>query len=169
VEVLDKYIIFWVGFSNKAKERLEIDPAVFSLTIKDQTYPVIDAASVAKKYRNRGRWSGAIAAGLAGMSTQQTTGTVRDSSGNTSTVTVTTPDQNAQRRAQQGNASRNARNADASDAVLSTALPRHTLFQGETVGGFVYFDKKKFGDQLLLKFTVNGITYEVPILFEIEK
>jgi hypothetical protein len=166
---VDKYIIFWVGVTNKAKERLEIDPAVFSLTIKNQIYPAIDTATVAAKYRNRGRWTGAIAAGLAGMSTQQTTGTVRDNNGNTSTVTVTTPDQNTQRRVRQGNASRNASNAEAADAVLSTALPRHTLFQDETVSGFVYFEKKKFGDQVLFKFTVNGITYEVPILFEIEK
>lgn len=160
-----KYVILQAIFLNKNNKSFTVYPDKFQMQLTEPrniTYSAIPAEDVAHKMENRGRWRMALAAGLAGMATTQSTATVTDNRGNRAEVTVTEPNRQAQRDVHNASRERAAANRSKADAVREFALPMHTLFKDQTIGGFVFFKKEKLTDGMIISFEIDGVIYETP-------
>lgn len=153
-----KYIVIYAGFYNNSAVPFTIEPDKFQMRMNEPrniTYNAISAADVAKNMENRGRWRMALAAGLADMATTQSTATVTDNRGNRADVTVTEPNRQAQRDVQNASREQTATNRTKADAVRDFALPIHTLFKDQMMGGFVFFKKEKLADGMIISFEIG--------------
>lgn len=160
-----KYIVLYAAFLNKTDTPFTVYPDKFQMRLtepRNVTYNPIPAEDVAKKMENRGRWRMALAAGLAGMSTTQSTATVTDNRGNRADVTVTEPNRQAQSNVQNAGRRQSADNQAKADTVRELSLPIHTLFKDKIVDGFVFFKKEKLTDGMIISFEVDGVVYEIP-------
>ena len=160
-----KYVILYAAFLNKSGTPFTIEPEKFWMRMtepRNVTYNRIPAEDVAKKMENRGRWRMALAAGLAGMSTTQSTATVTDNRGNRADVTVTEQNQQAQRNVQNASREQSAANRSKADAVRELSLPIHTLFKDKIVDGYVFFKQEKLANGMIISFEIDGVIYEIP-------
>lgn len=159
------YLVLYVGILNKSNKPFTIEPDKFQMRKTEPvniTYNAIPAKDIAKKMEKSGRWRMAIAAGLAGMATKQSTATVTDNRGNKADVTVTEPDRQAQRDVENASRRRSTENLSKADAVREFALPTHTLFKDKMIKGYVFFKKGKPANGMIISFEINGIIYEIP-------
>jgi hypothetical protein len=159
-----KYLAFLVLIVNKSPQRFVVDPAAFFAKIetpKPFFLITIPADKVAKSMESEGRWRSAMSLFLAGMATRQTTGTVTDQTGNQSSITLTEPDRQAQRNAQQSVRDRNVANQAASNTIRDIGLRANTVFPETSLLGWVFFEKKKFNSLTIGVFTGLAM-YEFP-------
>ena len=173
------YFAAYVYVSNDGQERLDVNPQDFRIAYwknrdvylagkpGDWSYSVAPEV-VASKYKNRAEWRAFFVRFAGGMATTtattETSGTVtlRDGGGVTngtysSTSTMTVPDRRAQVTAEV-NARRiiNDAQGDAS-SLLSTALKGNTVFPGQHISGWVFFQRKKIGvGDVMLRITKTG-------------
>ncbi len=166
------YYAVWIGFINKSNRRLTVEPSAFTLRLTEpvnQTYNALDAAEIAKKIKSSGKTRAFFARWGAGMAKKQSTATITDDSGNSANVRITEPDTNARNEAEGRIEERQVKNNSRANSVLSGALRSNTLFNDEPYGGYVYFPKKKAADGLIISFTLDSVTYEIPYGSEREK
>jgi len=160
-----KYVILHTVFLNKSFIPFTIYPDKFTMRLtepQNKTYNSVSAEEVAKVMENRGRWRRILAAGLAGAATTETTGIVSDNQGNTATVTITEPDKQAVRNAQNSAQKQIANNQNRASVIREFQLPAHTLFKDKIIEGLVFFKKEKLTDGMIISFEIDGITYEIP-------
>ncbi len=161
------YFLAYVYISNDGQERFEVDPQDFRIAYwkdkdaylnrkpGDWSYSVAPEA-VASKYKSRAQWNAffvRLAGGMAATTvTTEQSGTVTVIDGSTvangtysGTSTTTVPDRRAQVAAD-ANARRITNDAQGeASAILKTSLKANTVFPGEHVSGWVYFQRKKIG------------------------
>jgi hypothetical protein len=168
-----------VGVVNATKSRLDVIPDLFSLTVvepKRKTLRLQGPEELAKSIDRRATWH-AIGASLGGMATKETTsesqtnGTVSvfGSGGfatgvyrETTTTTQTEPDYEARRRAAEQVSVIQTRRDEAIAGVHSQALRGNTLMPGQRIEGFVFFEREKKADSLVLTVPVGNVTVEFP-------
>lgn len=158
------YLAFLVSVTNKAPHRLIVNPAsAFARveTPKSELLLTIPADKVAKAMEKRGRWKNALGLFFAGMAARTTSGTITDSSGNQSTVTLTEPNGAAQRSAQQTMRDRQSANRNSADIIREIGLRANTVFPNTDLIGWVFFEKKKFTSLTIGVFTGRAM-YEFP-------
>lgn len=163
---IDKnFIVAFAAFLNHTEKPITIYPEHFQIKMSapvNKVYNALDTETVAKKIKNQGRWRSILAAGLAGMATRQSTGTITDNRGNTATVIITEPDHAAQRNARRSREAREVANQTKADKADKWALKTHTLFKGETVDGAVFFKREKLAPGMILSFTIGDTIFEIP-------
>ncbi len=161
-----KYLSPFLQVFNGSMKRFTVDPQSFTLYVP-KTHPELiaslDPYTVAKSVGNRGRLRGALAAGLAGAATTQSTATVRDNQGNRATVTATEPDTDAQERTRQAVQDNAEANLSEAQRILQTSFKTNTLSQGEIATGFIYFNNKKY-PEFVLRFPIGDTVYEFPFV-----
>jgi len=163
-----KYCPVFVGIANESRQPVDVDPARVWAEVGSQRLASVDPDKIAEAERKRGRWANAMANGLssfgAGMQTQQ--GTVTDSNGNVSTVTLpdTAAQQRAQDRAAQQTEELRRRNEQRGSQVTASALKHNTVFADQTYAGYVYFSHIKHHDDLLVHVPIDGVDYQFPLL-----
>lgn len=133
-----------VGIINQTNAIIDMDPAkveAFSDDAPQLALPSIDAdPKLAKEEKSQRRWA-AFGAAMSAASVANTQGTVTDSNGNVSQVTISNPA--AVRQAQENGATNQAAIAGAHAAESGHVLRRNTVALGAHVGGFVYLAKPK--------------------------
>lgn len=167
-----KYVILYAAFLNKSNTPFTIESDKFWMRMtepRNKTYNAISADEVAKKMENRGRWRMALAAGLTGMATTQSTATVTDNRGNRADVTVAEPDRQAQRDVQNASREQKVANRTKADAVRENSLPNHTLFNDKIIDGYIFFKQEKLADGMIISFEIDDILYEIPFGAERKK
>jgi hypothetical protein len=159
-----KYLAFLVYIVNKSPQRFIVNPAACFARIEAPrqffllTIPV---EKVAKSIENEGRWRSALGLFLAGMAQHQTTGTVTDSYGNQSTVTLTEQDRRASQNAQRAARERSANNQSRASIIRDIGLRSNTVFPDTELVGWIFFEKKKFTSLTVGIFTGLAM-YEFP-------
>lgn len=186
VSMLDtgKYFRADVGVLNTSSASLDVLPMNFSLeetAPKDKMLAYVDVGKIIRSAQTRMAWANALSAAGAGMQRQQTTtettsnGTVNvygsdgtNANGTyngTSTSTTSSPDYAAQARADEAIRERNAVLAMQSGQLSSAALRSNTLSPGQSIGGFVFFQRKGKGTSLLLSMPVGDKVFKFPFAF----
>lgn len=80
---------------NKKTDRFLVDPRNWTLNVVGAKPMVLrsrEPEALARSLENRGKWAAAIGTATASMATTQSTATIRNSDGTTSTATITGPD-----------------------------------------------------------------------------
>lgn len=115
----------------------------------------------ARAYRNSGRWWDAVTAFGAGIIRRERTVTLRDDRGNTTTGTVSEPDYEAQRRTRDASAGRRARQASIADFLLENSIRTTALFDGQSIVGWVFAEKKDWREATL-RARIGDVIFELP-------
>lgn len=156
---------FLISIENKSGGRIQIDPRLYRLDrLKPQPLSLspLDPEKLARQMEKRGRWRTAVEALLTALAKGQTaTAQVTDNTGYRGRVTVTGPDYETQREAQAAAQGRAAENQSEADLVRDVSLKPNTVFHGQTITGWIYFEKSWF-DEAVLKITIGDSIYELP-------
>jgi len=153
-----------VMVENKKTERFLVDPGNWTLNVVGPKPIVLrsrEPEALARSLENRGEWAAAIGTATASMATTQSTATIRNSDGTTSTATITGPDKAAQQRAATNAREQRVTLASVAEYVRTSSLRPNTLFPKQSISGIVWFEAKKY-KQVVLTIIVDGTTYEFP-------
>lgn len=155
------YLACEVSVLNETEKRVDVLPENFFLAGYDKekfdyTFS-LPATKLAKRYESRARWGGFFRAFAAGMATTTSRSTVTgDING---TITTTSPDYAAQRRAAAANQQANEEAKTEADTILMDALLANTVFPKRHVSGVVYFERKKFRTGAFVNMIIDGTAY----------
>jgi hypothetical protein len=153
----------FVTVENETEARILVDPTDWTLNVLDKPRVLKskEPDKLAKSLDSRGAWSAALSGISGAMATKQTTGTIRNSDGSSSTVTITEKDEAARARAE----ATGRRNQDtlesAAQYVRESSLRLNTLLPKESVYGIVWFENKGY-KEVLLVIKIAGVIYEFP-------
>jgi hypothetical protein len=182
----EHYMRAEVSVSNNAQTSVDLLPDQMLLEVvspKPKELPFVSPDQIAKSVGHRAAWAN-ILNGMGGaMATQQTTtetsssGTVNSSSSDgvytngtyngSSTSTTSIPDYAAQARANERIRERNAAVASLRSSLVQTSLKANSVMPGQSVRGYVYFEREKHATSLKLTIPIAGTLYEFP--FELIK
>ncbi len=95
------------------------------------------------------------------MATKQSTATIRNSDGTTSTATITEPDAAARARADATGQRQNETLRSAAEYVRSSSLRANTVLPEHAVYGIVWFEDKSY-KEAVLTIIIGDTTYEFP-------
>lgn len=155
LSVVNGYIVADVYVGNNTNRRILVSPdesvivyynseadykaSKDDIGIKDAIPP----SAIAKKLVNRVRWANAITSASASM--QNTTATVTSQNSQTGTTrsTVTVPNTQAQRQAEQQNTNRSKNAENQAGNIMASALKPNTVFEKDRISGLVYFKLNK--------------------------
>jgi hypothetical protein len=84
----------------------------------------------------------------------------------TSTSTTSTPDYEAQARADEAIRERNAVLAIQSSQLSNAALRSNTIFPGQSVSGCVFFERKGKAANLVLSVPIGNRIFKFPFIFQ---
>lgn len=176
-----KYTRADVSVFNGTAANVDVLPTNFELeevTPKQKTLAYVDVGKVMRYAKKRVAWGNALTAMGAGMQRQQTTtnttssGTINttDSDGTnstgvydgSSTSTTSSPDYAAQARADEAIRQNNAALA----ALNGDALRANTVVPNSGVRGFVFFERDKKVQSLVLSVPVGTTLYKFPFMFQ---
>jgi hypothetical protein len=156
--VFKKVLVGFVIIENTSKNRIELkvsdsklaEPKKGSKT-EFYDFSILTPEEAAKKLKGNNFFANFLTGAAAGLATQnqtvRSTGTVRDSSGNSvdyeADSVITQPDRQAQNRASEIINERNNMSRSISQKVLDTALRDNSVFSAQEVFGNIYFKKPK--------------------------
>lgn len=149
---------------NKTPNRVLIDPTNWTLNVVTPKPNILvskEPEKLARSLEKRGKWAAALSEVSGAFATQQSTATVRNTDGSTTTATVTTPDNAAKERASANGRQQEASLGSVADYVRSSSLQSNTLFSGGQATGIVWFEDKKY-KEVVLTINIDGVTYEFP-------
>lgn len=149
---------------NISDERILIDPSKWilnAITPKPKPMASKDPDKLADSLENRGKWAAAINSATASMATKETTATVQNPNGTTTTATITERDTDAANRAARENASRQESLNSVADNVRQKSIRVNTLFPKSSISGIVWFEDKKYKEAVLV-IVIDGTAYEFP-------
>jgi hypothetical protein len=95
------------------------------------------------------------------MATTQSTATIRNSDGTTTTATITEPDKAAQQRAAANSRAQQATLGSVANYVRTFSLKPNTVFPKDSISGIVWFEDKKY-KEVVVTIIIDGISYEFP-------
>lgn len=153
-----------VTLENRSDARLLIDPAIWTLNVVTPDERVLaskEPEKLARSLERRGVWSSALSEAGASLAKTQSTATVQNSDGTTSTATITTPDTAARARAAANSREQRATLDSVAAYVRQSSLRMNTLLPGQQVTGIVWFEDKKY-DEVILKIIIGDAVYEFP-------
>lgn len=156
----------FITFENNTNNRILLDPALWTLNVitpKPQTLTTKEPEKLDASLENRAKWAAAIDDAGAAFSTKQTTATVTDSNGATSTATITEPDKQAQKEAATRGRAQQEHAGSVADYVRSSSLKVNTVFPKTQVSGIVWFENKKYKD-VVLTIVIGDVIYEFPFV-----
>jgi hypothetical protein len=159
---------------NTAGRRILVEPERFALlhyrkeadAATQQTLAVeraIDPSDIAKKIQRSAMWANVFTALGAAAQTRESTLEARTNTGLVITGTETTPDYAARNRAAAANAQRSSNAQARADAVRDGALYANTVFDGQKVGGYVYFKRNKKAGYTEIGMIFEGSVYIFPL------
>lgn len=154
----------FVSVENKKAERLLVDPTNWTLNVltpKPRVLASREPEKLASSLEGRGKWAAALGAVGASMATKQSTATIRNSDGTTTTATISEPDTAAQQRAAANSRAQQVTLGSVAEYVRTSSLKPNTVFPKESVSGIVWFEDKKY-KEVVLTIIIDGITYEFP-------
>jgi hypothetical protein len=156
---------FLISIENKSGGRIMVDPGLYRFEAtkpRPLSLSPLDPEKLSRNLEQRGSWRTVVAGMLASLARRQTaTAQITDNTGYRGRVTVTEPDYEAQREVQEAARDRTLRNQSDADSVRDVSLKPNTIFNGQTMTGWVYFEKKRF-DEAVLKITIGDSVYELP-------
>lgn len=123
----------------------------------------IDPNAIAKKLQRGAMWANVFTALGAAAQTRQSTMEARTNTGVVITGTESSPDYAARNRAAAANAERSSVAKDRAEAVREGALYANTVFDGQRVGGFVYFKRNKKAGYTEIGMIFEGSVYIFPL------
>jgi hypothetical protein len=170
-----------VSVSNNTQAAIDLLPNQMLLEVvtpKPKPLPFVSPDQIAKSASHRAAWANALNGMGGAMATQQTTtqtsssGTVNSNSSDgtytngtyngSSTSTSSTPDYAAQARANERIRERNAAVASLQAGLMQTSLKANSVMPGQSVRGYVYFEREKHAALLNLTIPIAGTLYEFP-------
>jgi hypothetical protein len=164
---LDKYVAFLISFQNLHETPLMFEPRNIQMHVlgtKPSQLSPLPLEAVQNHIQDEGKWGSIFRTFLAGMLTRQSRGTIVDDEGNRASVTITSPDYEAQRNVARAERERRERNENRAFNFSDLYLKANTAFKDEVVRGFILFDKKKaLGDGgFILTIPFGEFTVEMP-------
>lgn len=154
----------FITIENKKSERILVDPTNWTLNVltpKERILASKEPEKLAQSLESRGKWAAALSNVGAAMATKQSTATVRNSDGTSSTVTVTEPDKDAQQRAAKNGKENQTFLGSVADYVRESSIQANTVFPNKSISGIVWFEDKKY-KEVVLTITIDGVIYEFP-------
>ncbi len=174
-----KYTRLDIGVTNTSNSRFDVVPAAFTAAVtapKPKVLRIVPPEKILSSERHHAGWANAVNAMGAGMASQQVTtqtnnsgtvqatasdGTYANGSYNgTSTSTTSVPDYAARARARENIARRRAALAAREAELQQTALRSNTVEAGAAVGGLVFFESEKHGQNYIVDLPISGVIYE---------
>ena len=157
-------------FINRTGNRILVQPERFVILhyktepdrLTEKTLSIdraIDPTAIAKRIKRGATWANVFSAMGAAAQTRESKMEARTNTGVTINGSETSPDYEARNRAAQSNADRSANAQSKANAIMETALLANTVFQGQQVGGYVYFPRNKKATYSEIGLIMEGSVY----------